>query len=284
MRMMRKPSILAGIACLLAIAAILSFETPTSAKLAANKLAANKLSPLSAASNSAAASKLAGSRLAIGQSGQDLYSLNAESASGFLASDDGREVLSFVVSCALPVEATVTTTLPDGTRYEFLGELGLAPEWLDHPLKKAGRGWVSACLFARLNNHDVPLPISFRGPQQGLATVPEELANWPLEEGAFYGDYFVAPGEQVQWIACRGRDQAAGETGGLVDRDCTEPDPANPGKTLCGLIYAGDCASPTAPVCDQVSPHDYYRKCRDQAGDDAHSDVFREVITVFAVD
>lgn len=282
-RKMRRPAIVTLIVCFLGVYTILRFETPTSAKLSANKLSANKLSPLSAASNSAAASQMAASRLSIGQSGQGLYTANPAAVSGFMATEEAREVLSFIVSCALPDGSTLAASA-DGITYEFFGELGLANEWLTHPLKKAGRGWVSACLFARINDSNVPLPISLRGQHQELAAGVDERNGWTLEEGAFYGDYFVAPGEPVQWVACRGRSQAAFEIGGLIERDCTETDPLNPGRTKCGLIYAGDCAAPTLPACEHQSPHTYYRKCSDQPGDESHSDVFRQVITVFTTE
>ena len=272
------------VACALAIFAMLALETTTSGKLAANKLAANKLSPFSAAANSAAANKLAGRRIAVGQLGSNRYTANAETTADFMATPQGREVLSFIVSCALPADVTLVGTAPDGTVLEFFGDLGLADEWLNHPLKKAGRGWVSACLFARVNNNDVPIPLSMRGPTQALATTPEEEAAWTLEEGAFDGDYFVAPGEPVQWIACRGRDQAAGEIGGLGTRDCTEPDPNDPTHTLCGFTYAGDCGDfAPVPACEHLAPDGFYRKCQDHPGDESHSDVFRQVITVFAL-
>jgi len=268
----------------LAIFAILALETTTSGKLAANKLAANKLSPYSAAANSAAASTLAASPIAASQLGPNRYAANAEATNAFMATSDGREVLSFIVSCALPADVTLVATLPDGSPFELFGDIGLANEWLNHPLRKAGRGWVSACLFARVNQHTVATPLSMRGQTQALATTPEEVAGWTLEEGAFYGDYFVAPGEPVQWIACRGRDQAAGETGGLALRDCTEPDPNDPGHTLCGFTYAGDCGALTGvPACEHFWPQGYYRDCHDQPGDESHSDVFRQVITVFVL-
>jgi hypothetical protein len=272
------------VACALTVFAMFALDTTTYGRLSANRLSANKLDPLSAATNSAAASKLAASRLAVGQAGQNLYTANPESTQDFLATSDGQEVFTFIVSCALPNGATLVATLPDGTPLTFFGELNLASEWITHPLKKAGRGWISACLFARINDSQVPLPISLRGQHQELATVAGETVGWPLEEGAFFGDYFVAPGEPVQWVACRGRSQAAFEIGGLIERDCTEPDPLNAGYTKCGLIYAGDCAAPTLPACDQLSPQGYYRNCRDQPGDEAHSDFFRQVITVFAIE
>jgi len=283
MKRIKKPAYLTIVTFALAIFVMFTLETTTYGRLSANRLSANRLSPLSAAMNSAAASKLAASRLSVGQAGQNPYTANPESTQDFLATPDGQEVFSFIVSCALPSEATLIATLPDGTPMRLFGELNLASEWLTHPLKKAGRGWVSACLFARINGSNVALPISLRGQHQELATVSGETVGWPLEEGAFYGDYFVAPGEPVQWVACRGKDQAAFEIGGLIERDCTEPDPLNPGHTKCGLIYAGDCAAPTLPACEQLSPQGYYRNCRDHPGDETNSDVFRQVITVFAL-
>ena len=83
----------------------------------------------------------------------------------------------------------------------------------------------------------------------------------------------------VSSIACRGRDQAVEETAGLIDRDCAEPDPADPTHTLCGFLYSGDCSA----VCEHVSPDGFYRKCQDQPGDESHSDAFRQVITTFAL-
>ncbi|HKX83802.1 MAG TPA: hypothetical protein VJL58_06270, partial [Pyrinomonadaceae bacterium] len=217
---------------------ILLLGTLTHAKLSANKLSANKLNPYSAGANSAATSRFAGGPIASGQLGPNRFAANPEAIADFMTTEVGREVLGFIVSCALPEGSTFVTNVGSGN-IEFLGELGLADEWLTHPLKKAGRGWVSACLFARINDSNLPLPISLRGQQQSLFASADEKAGWTLEEGSFYGDYFVAPGEPVQWIARRGRDQATGETGGLLERDCTEPDPNNPGYTMCGLKYAG---------------------------------------------
>jgi hypothetical protein len=267
---------------LLAGAVLLCGVTTADARLSANRLSANRLSAYSAASNNAAASTLAASQLAVEQLGPHEYAVDPAAAAGLLATQDGREVLSFIVSCALPDGVTLVATAPDGTLLEFFGELGLASEWLDHPLREAGRGWVSACLFARVNANNAALPLSLRGPNQALAATPEEAAGWSLEEGAFYGDYFVSPGEPVSWIACRGEDQALGEAGGLVERDCAEPDPADPTRTQCGFTYAGDCGD-FAPehACKHFSPRDFYRKCDDRPIGEPDSKAFREVITVF---
>jgi len=108
--------------------------------------------------------------------------------------------------------------------------------------------------------------------------------------------------QPIQWFACRGKDQAAGETGGLGDRDCAEPDPQNPGFTLCGFVFAGDCGSFAADrTCESFSTNGtFYRDChtspirhhhhdcgrrdterdRDREDDDG-DDVFSQVITTF---
>ena len=263
----------------LAAGILLCAVSTTHARLAGNTLAPNKL-----AANSAAASALAASSLAVEQLGPNTYVVDPVAAGALLATEDGRQVLSFIVGCALPEAVTVRATAADGTIYEFLGELGLASEWLDHPLREAGRGWVSACLFARVNDHGVAQAFSMRGQNKALATTPEEAATFTLEEGAFYGDYFATPGGPVSRIACRGENQASGEFGGLVLRDCAEPDPVDATHTQCGFTYAGDCGD-FAPehACKQFSPHDFYRKCQDHPIGGSASRAFGEVITVFVL-
>ncbi len=208
-------------------------------KLAANKLAANKL-----AANKLAANKLAANKLAA-----NLLELNTLGAGDLVCSEDGREVLAFIVSCAIAEGQTLVVHDPDqlcndstlGSSLEFPGEVGLANNWLDDPLDKRGKGWVSACLFARVNAVETPVQVSLRGRHGALATDASEIANYSLQEGAFYGNYFVGENEDIDWNACMGDDQAAGETGGLVLRDCAEPD-GNTGLTQCGFHYAGVCS------------------------------------------
>jgi len=122
-----------------------------------------------------------------------------------LADAEGRELLTYIVSCALPEGTTIVAEHPTThDPLEFFGGLGLAAEWEDQPLDQAGRGWVSACLLARVNANDVTVPISLRGPHAQLDTTAAERADWTLEEGAFYGDVFGMPSDPIVWIACRG--------------------------------------------------------------------------------
>ena len=57
------------------------------------------------------------------------------------------------------------------------------------------KGWISACLLARVNGYADSVAISIRGPHKALDTGPEELTRYPVEEGAFYGEYFDPAGE-----------------------------------------------------------------------------------------
>src|SRR5438067_7598970 len=107
MKRMKGLPIKESVACAFAIFALLALETTTRGRLAANRLAANRLSPYSAAANSAAASKLAASPIASRQLEPNRYAANPEATRDFMATAEGREVLSFIVSCALPDDAAL---------------------------------------------------------------------------------------------------------------------------------------------------------------------------------
>ena len=212
--------------------------------------------------------------------------VNPSAAGTMLVTEEGREVFSLVVSCAIPEDMTLVANV-NGTTLEFPGEIGLAPQWLGAPLDPIGQGWVSACMLARVNAREVALPISMRGPRFALLAKADERAAFTLEEGAFFGNLFGPTNEPFQAYACRGRDQARGETGGLVDRDCTEPDPANPGFTQCGMISAGDCGAFAArQSCEFFAdrPFTFYLDCHNapiSSRPRRDDRVFHEVITTF---
>lgn len=270
-------------------------STATQEVLTANKVSANKVSANKVSANKVSANKLASLRLS-----NHRLTVNLNSAGPMLATADGREVFAFLVSCALPADITLEATV-GGTKFEFFGELGLASDWLNRPLNDEGKGWVSACLFARVSAHDVVVPISLRGPRAQLATNADERDAWSVEEGAFFGNYFVPVNQPIEWYACRGEGQASGEFGGLIDRDCAEPDPANPGKTLCGFTYAGDCGAFTSSdaACEDFSDNgQYYRRCHTAPIDDErhhhghahhrhgqceHDAVYKQVVTTYVI-
>jgi hypothetical protein len=256
-------------------------------RLASNRLASNRLASNRLASNRLASNRLASNRLASN-------ALTAE----ILESEEGRDVYSYIISCALPegvtIEATiegtdpVEDTAPPATAYTcdsatrlctFPGGVGLAEDWIDEPLDKKGQGWVSACLFARVNANHTAESISMRGRHAGLAVSPSEAELYTAEEGAFYGNLFITdpdPDVDPDWNACRGTAKAAcnGDVGcgGLANRDCADEDPANPGYTYCGFRYAGEC--PDACAWYNLDAG-YYGNCR------GAQHKYRQVITTW---
>jgi hypothetical protein len=168
------------------------------------------------------------------------------------ATEDGRELWSFLVACAFPADATIVSVRNPG--FVFFGAVGLAPSWARRPLDVAGRQWVSACVFAELSYEGVPTPVSLRGPSLALAALSEERGAWTLEEGAYYGDLFGDPTLPLPWFACQGSDV---EAAARVERVCAQPDVGRPGLTRCGLVDAGPCDVACAGVV-----HGERRACR----------------------
>lgn len=263
---------LAIASCLIAACA----QAPAESQRASSVITLDRLETGTIIANRTNANKLTTQALADAQS-------NVTAAAGpLLATDDGRELFSFLVSCALPSDAMLVATV-DGNEFDFFGDIGLAPQWRSGPLDVAGQHWVSACLFARVNADELAIPISMRGPNLGLAADDDERAVFTLEEGAFFGNMFGAADEPVHWFACRGRDQAAGDTGELADRECAEPDPAKPSLTRCGFVYTGDCGTfAPNPACESFSSRGtYYQRCHTTPVGSNQGDIFTEVITTF---
>jgi len=281
-----------AIVTLFVFAANAAQAAETTNRLAQNRLAQNRL----------AQNRLAQNRLA--QNALSSTSLEANQATAeLLATADGRDVYSYIISCALPDSLTIEAdvpgaadTAPPDTLYTctsehciFTGSLGLAEYWIDHKLATKEQRWISACLLARVNNYDTTEAISMRGPHDSLTVSIDEAEIYNVAEGAFYGNVFNGPDVPIDWNACQGQGQASGEFGGLVLRDCTEEDPLNPGYTLCGFKYAGYCAVynpdfPTPYACKSFDGvQGTYEDCYTEAGDGKWPSLktYREVITVY---
>lgn len=204
----------------------------------------NKISLNGIVANRVVATSVTENSLAIGRSGGRMTANPVSNP--MLNSIEGREYYAYIVGCAVPAGQYVDAVV-SGQAYEFEGALGLAPDWETRPMTDSEKRWVSACILARVNAYGVSVHISMRGEHASLTPIPGEEVAYPQAEGAFYGNVFSATQEKMVMIACRGEAQAAGETGGLTDRDCAEP--AGNGLTKCGFSYAGDCLdySPQTP-------------------------------------
>lgn len=209
------------------------------------------------------------------------------SIAALLVDDSRRQMFGFFVACALPEDAVLVGTVGDFGDIEFFGGHGLAPQWRTGPLNLDGQRWVSACLFAKLNEEQLHIGLSLRGPHLGLALLDGESEAFPLEEAAFYGNMFVPLNQDLQWYTCRGRDLAAGARGDLDNRDCSVPDPNKPGLTKCGLTWTGDCLFAAQRACESfVTNGTYYRRCHTAPSQNGQLQgaLFEQVITVFVQD
>jgi hypothetical protein len=270
----------------------LVLSTTTQTILEVNKITSNKIT-----SNRLELNKITSNKITSNKITSNSYKITSNQ---LIFTEEGRELLTYLVSCAIPAGVTLEATHA-GVVYVFAGEIGLAPKWITHALRDGEQRWVSACLLARVNRFGISVPISIRGPHAALTVTEAEAADYPREEGAFYGNVFVPLNQPIIWYACRGRDEAASESGSLDLRDCAERDPANPNLTLCGFTYAGDCADWAPPknayACkkfkqprlshgcndDDELRGGYYEQCHDRAGSGnwPGAERFKEVITVF---
>src|SRR5262245_16012580 len=185
-------------------------EIPARAAMTRNRLAANRL-----AANRLAANRLAANRLAANALSSTKLEANTATAE-ILATEDGRDVYAYLVSCALPDGVSIQAVVPgaadspycnNGT-CTFPGNMGLADYWVDHKLNPHGQRWVSACVLARVNNFDIAEGISLRGAHDSLTFTSAELQTYTAQEGAFFGNIFTGDAP-IDWNACRGEDKAA---------------------------------------------------------------------------
>src|SRR5260221_9936843 len=79
-------------------------------RIAANRIAANRIAANRIAANRIAANRIAANRLRL-----------ADDASDLIETADGREVLDYIISCALPDTETLVGTDSHGISYEFAG-------------------------------------------------------------------------------------------------------------------------------------------------------------------
>lgn len=118
---------------------------------------------------------------------------------------NAQQLMTYLVSCALPAGQTVTwqppATSPPVAPITFEGALGLCPQWRRDGVESdaACQELVSSCLLSRNNAFGVEVPISVRGFDTaghyfGAGTLSDgrpEFEAFPWREGSFYGNMFL---------------------------------------------------------------------------------------------
>ena len=161
--------------------------------------------------------------------------------------DQKRQELKYLATCALPTTMRLVST--QGTeRFTFPGSFGLAPQWISGKLSLPQERWVSACLYALTNAYGKHVEVSMRATSPLLRATAEEEQQFPIFEGAFFGNRFASP--PVAY-ACEGtrtkRYQAAPV---WKDRVCTISSSRRTADgrlvTLCEFILTGPCSDPAS--------------------------------------
>lgn len=203
--------------------------------LTANALTANALTANALTANALTANALTAN------------ALTANSLTrGALRDPVSRELLSFIVSCALPEEDSIEVKV-DGVSYSFDGDLGLAPEWG----KKRGscdencQEWVSACLLARVNYRGEHVMISLRGKNPALSSTKWERARYDNPEATYFGNVFHKPQSLFACLAPGKRS---------IPRVC------GPSLENCPIDVVGECED----VCDGPKQDGSFSDCHDR--------------------
>jgi hypothetical protein len=183
-----------------------------------------------------------------------------------LEDPNAREVLKYIVSCALKPSQHVDFTV-DGVDYSFDGNLGLAPEW-GKPGGKCGptcQEWVSACVLARVDYLGEKKLISLRGLHPALKAPPAEQAAYTEIEATYYGNIFTSP---MKLHACL-------------------PPGATQIPRVCGPSIEG-CVAGVVGECEDLCvsmPDGTYANCRDRERVGKHfpsrTEIYKGSITVF---
>jgi hypothetical protein len=227
-----------------------------SAVLVANALTANALTANALTANALTANALTANALTA-----NALTANALTANG-LRDPLGRELLKYVVSCALPADAKVTVTVA-GTRYDFPGSIGLAPDWGDErgSCDRSCQRWVSACVLARVDAAGVKREISIRGDHRALRPAPHELRDYPVREATYYGNLFADHQPRYLCLSPGARTD---------DRVC------GPSLADCPMTVVGQCDD----VCDDRGSFGTFSDCH-TTRQSRHGEVFAESVTVF---
>jgi hypothetical protein len=200
--------------------------------------------------------------------------------SGLEATPEGRELLTYVVRCALPENEELSVEI-SGTTYVFPGLLGMAPQWVDGECDLSCQRWVSGCLLAHVNAFGVSVPISVRTPGTEIATSQFEIAEYDVQEGAFWGNLFVEDGQEVEMNSCSGHAMVEGDlehdpNSWLSKRQCAAWD-----TTHCGFDLTGTCSASewSGGACqNELGAAGILTRCSD---DWEGAPVYEEVVTIY---
>jgi hypothetical protein len=187
-------------------------------------------------------------------------------------SQEGRELLQYVISCALREDQATPFGQADASR-SFQGSLGLAPDWTRRAPTLSEKQLVSACLLARTNYFGVPVQLSLRSEHSdipGLQSTPTEKQKFSRHEATFFGNILDEPPQAFVCAGDTNSDRSEWLEG--LRRVCSIHH--KDGLTPCGFTFVGAChpriflqggADYTATAIQVFLPHQKARAGRPPA-------------------
>jgi hypothetical protein len=236
----------------------------------------NALAPAALIDNGDALAALAGSAL----DGATTSLVNSQS---------GRQLLTYVVRCALRGGDQASFPRSGAPDLVYTGLVGIAQSWKGNSLGGKGQRLMTACLMAHVSAVGTTVPISVRSPTLREAPLTEKLL-FPAQEMAVYGDIF-APASQRELFVCFGQAvaQSLGGNGGLggalglpsyLDyRMCSVSE-------SCGFHRIGACYRwPSQPDVDrsacEVRSGNYYNQCHEAPIEEGNSPSWDDTVSVY---
>lgn len=166
------------------------------------------------------------------------------------ATEVKRRQLKYLINCALP-DSMVLYSRQGRQRITFPGRLGLAPEWLKHPLTPSQERWVSACMLALTNYFGKHVDVSLQANPKlvpSLGQTEEETRIFSIFEGGYFGNLFST--NPVAYVCAGTRTTIEAQNQVFRDRICARAtgDSTVDGKplTACQFILTGSCSDPTS--------------------------------------
>jgi hypothetical protein len=189
-------------------------------------------------------------------------------STSLLDSPEGREVLHYVVGCAVALGTTVATSMP-GVSFE--GAVGLAADWQKAPMADERlQRWETACLLQTLNGLNSHVPILMVGHNDALAVDPHvDVSSFTYPDATMFGNIFPPPVPRVPSVfACIDKvvaERCGNGTSSYANKRICDSSPT------CGL-------SLLLPSCKEwcTFEKDGSARCQTPAGE-----VYDETITTF---
>jgi len=135
---------------------------------------------------------------------------------GLMTTAGGRDIVKYMVRCALPAGQSLTKQDQNGVSYTFDGAIGIAPEALNSACDMDCQERISACMLAHVNNSGTHISIWLDGPDAAIGWGSSPA--YPYQEGAYFGNLIANP---WQGYYCLGKDMGSGEVPGRLGTPLT---------------------------------------------------------------